>query len=98
MFSAGAREAVMSVAVADEIQVVGLLWMKRRFERCAPGIGDRSRRKSGNAICVVRRSGVEVRLVNNAVIFIGEQRSIDDGRVGAQQHAVSKAVVIDPSD
>src|SRR5207237_4439848 len=68
----GSGEAMMSLVVAHEIQVIGVCRMQGCKQRVLTRIGDWSGRKSGVAVSVVRRGVMKIGSVYRAAVPISE--------------------------
>lgn len=62
------RETMMTVAIGDEIKIVGRRGMHGRFERSLSRVGDRPRRESGMSVSVVSRLILHVGMMQCACI------------------------------
>src|SRR5207248_1199841 len=81
MFFKRVREAVVPVAVADEIQVVGVRWVHGRFERRASWIRNWPGRQAGKLVGVVERFVIEVGAVDAAIEAPRQQRRVNHARI-----------------
>ena len=90
VFFETAGKTVVSVAVADKIEIVGLRRMHGRFERRSAGIRYGPRRQSGMSVGVVLGLKSHVGMMQRAGVTSVEQFRIDHAGIGLQRDVFPK--------
>src|SRR5579872_754306 len=88
-------KVVRSIPPGDVVQIIVLLRFQRRPQRGVAGAGDRSRRKSGPAIGIVRR--IDLKVLEIDPLLIAAERIKDRG-VDLQLHSPLYSIFKDPGD
>src|SRR5579859_4951288 len=87
VFLDGAREAVVSLIVADEVEQLRLGRMQRRLKRRYARVRDGPRGQSGVLVGVVRRIRLQIGDVDDAVVTAGKLRRVDHAGIGGERDA-----------
>src|SRR6267378_3939451 len=88
-----ARETMMAISVADEIEKLGSCGMHRRGQRVLSGITDWPRWQAWETISVIGRIYGEVDVMKAAGIISGQQERVNHAWVGIERGPMRQAIV-----
>ena len=85
---------MVALGIRNEIIVVGLRGMHRRFQRALTRIGDRAGRKSRVLVSVIARVELHVVVMQGASVRSREELGVNDAGVGVERDLLFQTVVI----
>src|ERR1041385_3628295 len=86
-------EKMAALSVCNEIEKRRLRGSQRRPKRNLTGISNRTRRQTRTHIGIVRRVLVQISSAQSSAIAVLLLKSVNDRRIGLQQHTFFKAIL-----
>src|SRR5208282_13337 len=94
MFFEAAGEAVMPVAIADEIEKSRVFGVQSRFQRASPRIADRPWRQPRESVRVIGRVHRQVGVMKASLVRPRQQLRVNYAWVGIERHVLRQPVVV----
>src|SRR5215469_11466529 len=85
----------MALGIGYKIEVIRVRWMKRGFERTASRIGDRTGRKAGVTVGIVRRLEDHICMMQSATVGTRKQLCVDDAGIRIEGNMFGQPIVVD---